>query len=378
VDPDVELLQRLVGDVPRFTDEHWGRRSMRRASGSDFRDLIDLPSIERLLLSAARIPTFRLVKDGTALPVQRSTAEVRLGGRLVEGVADLARIAEAVDAGATLVLQGMQRTSPGIRDLCQRLERAVSHPVQANAYLTPSGSTGLARHHDDHDVLVLQVLGQKTWDVDDLGVTATRAGDVLYIPAGVGHRASTQAGLSLHLTIGLLRVTSAQLLRRALDRLPDADAGRPLSLGFARPEHAADLIADVKRALADALHALEEADPVEIAEVEVARARSRRAPAPDGALQSILLLEALTTASVVATRTGHRASLGAEPTSDGRLVLDLADRRLRLPSFTAAALQQLLDHPEVQVGHLRDLDPASQVVLVKRLVREGLLVVVRP
>jgi hypothetical protein len=377
VDPDLALLERLVGDVPRFAEERWGRRSLLRASGSDFRELLDLPGIERLLLSSARTPTFRLVQDGATLPSSRSTTSVRLGGRVVDGVADLARIAGAVDGGATLVLQGLQRTSPAVRDLCLGLERAVSHPVQANAYLTPAGSAGLARHHDDHDVLVLQVLGRKAWEVEDRGATRTVPGDVLYIPAGVRHEACTQAGLSLHLTLGLLRVTRAQVLRRALDRLRDAGADRPLPLGYARPEHAPELLAEVARALADTVHALEVAGPAAIAEREAARARSRRSPAPDGALQSILLLDALTSSSIVATRAGHAAALDPEPGPDGRVVLDLGDRRLRVPPATVPALEQLLGQPEVEIRRLRGLDASSQLVLVKRLVREGLLVVVR-
>ena len=378
MDPELDLLHRLLGDGPRFSEEHWGQRSLLRASGSDFRDLIDLPVIEQLLLASARPPTFRLVQDGATLPQDRSTRSVRLGGRLVEGVADLARIAEAVDAGATLVLQALQRTSPTITALCRDLERAVSHPVQANAYLTPAGSAGLARHHDDHDVLVLQVLGRKAWDVDDLGAIQTQPGDVLYIPARVRHEASTQDGSSLHLTLGILRVTRAQLLRRALDRLPGADADRPLPLGYARPERAAELVAEVERTLADALHALEGADPAELADAERARARSRRAPVPDGALQSVLVLDQLRASSVVATRPDHGASLRPGPGSDGRVVLELGDRRLRLPPVTASAVHQLLDEPQVEVGALRDLDESSQRVLVTRLVREGLLVVVRP
>ena len=39
--------------------------------------------------------------------------------------------------------------------------------VQANAYSTPRGSQGFAVHHDTHDVLVLQVAGEKRWQLYD-------------------------------------------------------------------------------------------------------------------------------------------------------------------------------------------------------------------
>ena len=46
---------------------------------------------------------------------------------------------------------------------CRALEEALGHGVQANAYYTPRGSQGFAVHHDTHDVLILQVAGEKRW-----------------------------------------------------------------------------------------------------------------------------------------------------------------------------------------------------------------------
>ena len=87
--------------------------------------------------------------------------------------------------------------------------------MQANAYYTPRGSQGFAVHHDTHDVLVLQVAGEKRWllyepllelplkhqrysqalgehgePTDDL---VLRAGDTLYLPRGWLHQAETSA-----------------------------------------------------------------------------------------------------------------------------------------------------------------------------------------
>ena len=64
-----------------------------------------------------------------------------------------------------------------------------------------------------------------------------------------------------------------------------------------------------------------------------------------------------------------------EGRADGRLTLELVDRRLHLPAACRAALEQLLTEPELQVGAIAGLDETSQVVLARRLVREGLLVV---
>jgi len=379
MDADIALLARCIGDVDRFARDHWGRRSLHRSSGAAFTDLLSIDEIEHLLLATARRPTFRLVRDGVTLPAERSTAAVRVGGARLDDVADLARIAGAVDDGATLVLQGLQRTSLTLAAFCRSLERATSHPVQANAYLTPAGASGLAQHTDDHDVLVLQVLGAKTWKVDDLGAVETAAGDVLYIPAGTPHSAEAQGSPSLHLTVGLLRVTHAQVLRRVLDGLATPlDLGRPLPLGYARPEQADALVAAIRATVVEVASALDgdtAARSGEVAEAESRRAHTRRHPLPLGQLRSVLELDDLDASSVVHRRPDHPARIAAELAPGGRVMIELVDRRVTVPAAMRPAVQQLLDQPQVAIADLAGLDEGSRLVLVRRLIREGLLVV---
>jgi hypothetical protein len=348
MDADVALLERVVGDVGIFARQHWGQRPMLRSSGGGFGDLLSVDEVERLLLSAARRPSFRLVQDGATLPPERSTSTVRIGSTRLDDVADLDRIAEAVDGGATLVLQGLQRTSLTLADFCRSLERATSHPVQANAYLTPAGAAGLARHLDDHDVLVLQVAGSKTWKIDDLGAITMTAGDVLYLPAATAHAAEAQDEASLHLTIGLLRVTFRQLLRHALAPLPVLD--RALPLGYARPDQAGELEAELGRVFGEVATALAETEAAPLAEAERHRAHTRRRPLAAGRLHSILSLPRLEGTSAVSVLAGHEARIAEGPAEDGRLVLELADRRLHVPAVARAALERLLDGGSVRVG----------------------------
>jgi hypothetical protein len=109
-----------------------------------------------------------------------------------------------------------------ISNLCNSLQKTFPH-VYANTYLSPPDSHAVNAHADDRDVLVVQVLGSKTWkvykkvpiqfpfeneqvgknglDVDqsvfagglcfgDKEITLS-AGDVLYMPRGFVHEAST-------------------------------------------------------------------------------------------------------------------------------------------------------------------------------------------
>jgi hypothetical protein len=56
------------------------------------------------------------------------------------------------------------------------------------------------------------------------------------------------------------------------------------------------------------------------------------------------------------------------------VVLDLGDRRISLPSSTESALKALLGGDPVAVSELPGLDPDDQVVLVRRLLREAVVV----
>ena len=365
-------LGDLVGDPALFADEHWGRRPLRHATDHDFGELLDVAAVEALLLTAARRPTFRLVQDGARLEPERSTSPIRMGGAALDDVADVAKISAAVDDGATLVLQGLQRTCPPLIDLCRRLERELSHPVQANAYLTPAGASGLARHRDDHDVLVLHVSGRKGWDVEGLGEVAMVPGAVLYLPAGTAHSAAAQDAPSLHITIGVLRVTYGQVVRRLLDRLDGLGLDDPLPLAFGRDPGA--LVGGLEARLAAVATALGRADAPAIADREAQRARAWRPPLPAGQLQSVLRLGELDADSVVRVRPDHPAWVAEEPAPDGRTVLHLRDREVHLPPSARAAVEHLLVGEATKVGELPGLSAASGVVVVARLVREGLLV----
>jgi hypothetical protein len=136
---------------------------------------------------------------------------------------------------------------PPLMRFCRGLEQVFLHGVQANIYLTPPGAQGFRVHYDTHDVLVLQVTGEKRWrlfpdqpvprptrrtpwpgNLSASGEPATltlRAGDTLYVPRGVMHDAAAQDGdaPSLHITIGLMDPSFAAVLRLAVDLLEETD-----------------------------------------------------------------------------------------------------------------------------------------------------------
>jgi hypothetical protein len=204
-----------------------------------FAGLLSIADIDAFLRTdTARAPRVTMADNG-----RDGSAAVPQDEYLMPGGArvDLPRLLTRFDAGATLVVSQMQELHAPLTDFCRGLEKAFLHGVQANVYLTPPGAQGFRAHFDTHDVLVLQVEGRKAWRVwDHIPLERpTRAtpwenrygvegdphrvemapGDAIYIPRGVPHDAAAQEGASLHLTIGFLEPSFANLLAEVVDAL---------------------------------------------------------------------------------------------------------------------------------------------------------------
>jgi quercetin dioxygenase-like cupin family protein len=366
VDDEVEALTRCVGDVEEFRDDIWGRRPRVWRDRGPVSDLLSIEAVEQLLGTAVRRPAFRLVRDGTTLPASDVTRSVRLGGGVVEDAADLLRITALAAEGATVVLQGLHHLWPPLQRFTSELEEATSHRVQANAYLSPAGATGLRHHADTHEVLVLQVEGEKAWRVDGLGALTLGAGDVLYLPAGTGHSAEAQRRHSLHVTIGVLARTYRHVLQRLLDG--QDELRRPLPLGFARAGHVAELEAELARVLKDSAERLAASDPEPVVAHEVARFGRRPRRTPRGTLRAVLDDRAIDDETRL-RRTGDEPM--RVTASGDTLVLERTGRRLRVPTYLRPALDVVLARPRLRVAELAGLDAASRAVLARRLLREG-------
>lgn len=315
-----------------------------------------------------------MVRHGDVIDVARYCSAQRLGGRIVPDVADPRKVADEISGGATLVLQSLQRHWAPLVQFCDELMLQLGHPVQANAYLTPPDGTGLRTHADEHDVFAVQLHGTKCWQVDGLGDFVMRPGDVLYVPAGCRHAARSELDVSLHLTIGVLRVTYRHVLERVLSpHLEQLD--RPLPLGYRSDSLTQRRFeAELRDALEAVATRLLGADPSGVAAAECQRVLAPYSRA--GHLSSVLGLDRIgpdTTVSWVTTAPRFEPLDDA----DGRawLRLKLADRALRLPAVAQGAIEHLATHRHAHVGDLPGIDPPSRLALVRRLVREGACIV---
>jgi hypothetical protein len=295
----------------------------------------------------------------------------------VSGLVDGRKVLDLFAAGATVILQGLHRYWAPLARLVAELEDSLGHPCQANAYLTPASAQGFARHRDTHDVFVLQTYGDKQWEVeDDAGPRQVlmEPGMCMYLPTGTPHSARAQTDASLHITVGINRILWSDLLTRAVrSQLSGAGIDEPLPAGYHRD--GAEFARAVEQHIDSLRAAVAALDGEQLAAAETVRFQTTRTASLKGGLVDRIQLGSLGDHTTVRRRLG--SVLAVVPDGD-RLRVLLGDREMRVPAWLGPALMYVEHHQQLTPADLGALlDPESSLVLVRRLVREGLLEVAR-
>jgi len=399
------LRRCVAGDPDEFASNYWGSRALLSAAADlpgPFTDLFSLEAADELLSRRGlRTPFLRIAKNGAVVGDGQFTGPAGAGAEIGDQVRD-DKVAALFASGNTVVLQALHRTWPPLVDFSTQLSADAGHPVQINAYITPAESQGFSAHYDVHDVFVLQVAGEKHWTVHEpvhvdplrnqpwtdhsQAVAAAardkapvvdavlRPGDALYVPRGFLHSAKALGGVSAHLTVGLHTMTRyllVQELAALAANQPDLRTALPLGFDPGDPTQLASELEKVASLLAEV---------VQTASAEDLAARLRRRtwsgnrPAPLPPLAHAAAIAGLSVGTAVRLRAGLRYRLvPGDP-----VLLQLPDRTVSLPKATADAVTRLCEGEEVKVGELPGLDDADQLVLVRRLMTEAVLVASTP
>ncbi|MGH3307765.1 MAG: cupin, partial [Nocardioides sp.] len=116
-------------------------------------------------------------------------------------------------------------------------------------------------------------------------------------------------------------------------------------------------------------------DATSAVEAEVRRFLTGRGSRLDGGLRDVLDASEIDDSTLLRRRPGHPCVL--LPHGD-RLEVLLGDRSLDVPVRLEPALEEIRARTELRPADLHEqLDPESRLVLCRRLIREGLLGVVR-
>ncbi len=232
------LLHPVSPDV--FFSTYWEKNWLLVQRGDEgyYQELLTNQNLEEIISSAdARYPAIMLAKDGAFYPPQAYCDDVKMGQVTFIGVPNLKKLSAEYGKGATIALTSLDRHWRPLSDLCLRLEEQLDHGIKTNVYLTAGHTSGFPAHYDTHDILVLQIAGRKLWRIHEptirlpdvsqpcepksfspgprLTEVELRAGDLLYLPRGYGHAATTSDSHSAHVTVGIHVYTWAGVLKEA-------------------------------------------------------------------------------------------------------------------------------------------------------------------
>jgi hypothetical protein len=376
-----------------FFSDYYERKPLlvERQDPARFEPLLSVAAVDRFLATTSPCyPGVFLVDAARNL----SPEEYTLAGADTDGLLDLPRVYELYRSGATISLRHLNESMPELAALCRAMEKTFSAHFQTNIYLSPPNAQGFGTHFDSHDVFVLQVAGSKVWTLNDTLIElplhaqkfdkethvagpptrefTIRAGDLFYCPRGLFHSARSTEEASLHITSGLIGRTWADVMAEAVSAacLASPAFRANLPVGFANAGFDATRAEATFRALVVDFARSAQLGPIleRFADDFVA---SRR-PDLSGALQ-VRADELVVTPD---TRIEPRPHLIYRLREEGESVsLLFGSTTIAFPIVAAEPLMFALEAGSLAVRDLPGrLDEAGKVVLVRRLIKEGLLV----
>ena len=364
---------------------------IRRGQADYYSDLLSTGDIDWALTTLGlSVPEVNITRADATI----TATDFAYGTGLVDPVAATRLFAD----GATIILSNLQERLPKLADFCRALEKVFSARVQTNIYLTPAHSQGFKAHYDGHDVLVLQVEGTKEWRIYDTPVALPLAdqgfdphdvpigaetdrfllepGDMVYVPRGLTHDAVSTDQTSLHITTGLMVRSWADLLTEAVrmmahdnvefrEALPPGFTDEGYDVGPAIEKFAALL---AKVASADLEPVLQEFREDFI---------GSRLPRVHGQMAELARMADLNAASRLIARPNLIYRLMVVPgkgDEDDTVAVSCQGAVISLPAFAREPLAHALSGQAFSLTELPgDLDEAGRAVLVRRLLREGLV-----
>jgi ribosomal protein L16 Arg81 hydroxylase len=355
-----------------------------------FEALLSVAAIDRFLATATPChPEVFLVDAARKIGAEDYTLP-----HSEDAALDLPRVYELFRTGATISIRHVHERIPELAELCRAMEKVFSAHFQTNIYLSPPQAQGFGTHFDSHDVFVLQVAGSKIWTLNDTLIElplhgqafekdrhspgpptrelTIRAGDLFYCPRGLFHAARSTDEISLHITLGLMGKTWADVLVEAVSAAclssPAFRANLPAGFADADFDPAQSetkfraLIADFART----------ADLGPVLERFARDFVTTRRPQLSGALEELADAAPVT----IDTAVEPRRHLVYRLREEGEAIeLLFGSATIAFPAFVRDSLQFALQGQRFVAGDVPGrLDAAGKLVLVRRLIKEGLLV----
>lgn len=388
VKPSLEWLLDPIREQT-FFEQHWEKKPLvvKRGKKDYFASLLSLDEVDRALT------TLNLTYPNITL--KNADKNVTAADYTVRGSLDVAAVYRLFGEGSTIVLAFLDNVIPTLTSLCRGIENELCFPLQANVYLTPPGAKGAKHHYDTHDVFVVQVHGSKHWSIygtplelplrsQDFDAVAhprgdstmefdLEAGDVAYVPRGVVHEARSSDDVSLHVTLGILSNTWADLLLEFVAQavLTDPAFRKTLPPGFAKEGFDR---AKAKKTLSNLMQQLSAKPNLDEAlDLFSDQWLAACPPILRGQMEQMALVDQISFDTVI----GARRDIVSTVRTDGdSTAIYCFGKKISFPPHAMEAARFAMSQPKFVVRDLPgDLNEEAKLTLVRRLIKEGLVMV---
>jgi hypothetical protein len=397
-----DTFEELIAPVTpeHFFSDFWEKQFLHLEKGpGTFDHLFSIRDVDRWLLSTRGGPA-----DSIALTAPEGASSAFQKYRPQEVAID--SVYEAFSGGRSVVLNYLESCWPPVMGLVKSLGHYFCADIGVNVYLTPQGKRTFDTHVDDHDVFILQVDGEKAWRLHELKFLSVmrlehkqdlelppewgkgrletplaaelrlRPGDILYIPRGMPHCAVAEDTTSLHLTVSITPLYWTDLLKAAVEQasFSKPELRKALRPGFVQDPTAREGMRDD---FAVAMQTFADSASYDSAFNVLRRSRLRQQGYPlDGHFAHLDPTREIVSASAIERR--GEVLCFVDSSESGFCSIFFASRHIRGPERLRRSFEFVRDHARFTVDQIPGLDDNGKVVLVRRLIREGLLRFVDP
>lgn len=232
------LLKPLT--LQEFLSEYWNKKHchLQVNGATAHHHLLTLAHFDHIIATQVHQP-IRLIKERQTLPPH-----------LYAQGEDKEAMVKFFNEGYTIVYQHLNKSWEALRQLCYSVanELSIAKKVYANVYFTPASSQALKRHSDWQDVFVLQIHGEKRWQLFEndykypinneqtqqmvsaleqaapVADLLLKPGDLLYVPRGLAHEVHTLDKNSLHISLTVETFSKYDVMAEALKQAADTQS----------------------------------------------------------------------------------------------------------------------------------------------------------
>ena len=247
---DLEWLIYPI-DNQQFFDEYLERKPLivRRGDSRYYEDLLTFQEVESLLYSDSnnRDLDITLSHANRKIYLSEYATMKQLYNVYLKSGINAGRVHDLFkNQKATVIIHQAAKHWLALEELSHRVSEDLKCSTGSNVFVTPSQAQCFDAHYDEHDLMIVQISGRKSWKIYESFVPLplkpqngkqvdfshlkqlyefdVEPGDLIYIPRGFVHEVKTTSSTSTHITLGISSITWTDLLVKHIEKLGTEEA----------------------------------------------------------------------------------------------------------------------------------------------------------